>query len=109
MFKIGDKVKLTRNGRTGVIERISDGIAIIRPDDSISHFTAEMLDRLEMAAIPALTDGSGSWMVSRRDTGEVVGEFFARQNVEAFDLNRVTVETARQYLERVNAAIKAGA
>jgi hypothetical protein len=47
MFKIGDKVKLTRNGRTGVIERISDDIAIIRPDDNISHFTAEMLDRLE--------------------------------------------------------------
>jgi hypothetical protein len=49
MFKIGDKVKLTRNGRTGVIERISDDIAIIRPDDNISHFTAELLDRLQHA------------------------------------------------------------
>jgi hypothetical protein len=48
MFKIGDKVKLTRNGRTGVIERISDGIAIIRTDDNISHFVAEMLEYLEI-------------------------------------------------------------
>ncbi len=109
MFKIGDKVKLTRNGRTGVVERISDDIAIVRPDDNISHFTAEMLEYLEPVAIPTLTDGSGSWIVSRRDTGEVVGEFFTRQNVEAFNLDRVIIETARQYLERINAAIKAGA
>jgi hypothetical protein len=57
--------------------------------------------------IPELNDGSGSWIVSRRDTGEVVGEFFARQHVEMFNPDKVTIETARRYLERVNAEIKA--
>ena len=46
-FNIGDAVRIISRQRTGTIERISDGIAIIRPDDNISHFTAAFLTDLE--------------------------------------------------------------
>jgi hypothetical protein len=46
-FKIGDAVRIISRQRTGTIDRISDGIAIIRPDDNISHFTAAFLTDLE--------------------------------------------------------------
>lgn len=56
-------------------------------------------------SIPALEHHCGSWVVSRKDTGEVVGEFFNRSNVEKFNPEKVVIETALQYLNRVNAAI----
>jgi hypothetical protein len=43
----GDAVLIISRQRTGTIERISDGIAIIRTDDNISHFTAAFLTDLE--------------------------------------------------------------
>jgi hypothetical protein len=46
-FKIGDAVRIISRQRTGTIDRISDGIAIIRPDDNISHFTAAFITDLE--------------------------------------------------------------
>jgi hypothetical protein len=46
-FNLGDKVRIISNGRTGTIDRISDGIAIIRTDDHVSHFTAAFLADLE--------------------------------------------------------------
>ena len=44
---IGDAVRIISRQRTGTIERISDGIAIIRTDDNLSHFTAAFLTDLE--------------------------------------------------------------
>lgn len=52
--------------------------------------------------IPALEPHCGSWIVTRRDTGEVVGEFYARASVERFDPAKVTVQTAAQYLGALN-------
>jgi hypothetical protein len=43
----GDTVRIISRQRTGTIDRISDGIAIIRPDDNISHFTAAFITDLE--------------------------------------------------------------
>lgn len=48
---IGDAVRIISRQRTGTIERISDGIAIIRTDDNISHFTAAFLTDLEPNAM----------------------------------------------------------
>ena len=48
--------------------------------------------------IPALEPHCGSWIVTRRDTGEAVGEFYERANVERFDPEKVIVQTAAQYL-----------
>lgn len=41
-FEIGDKVRIERNGRTGIITAIQDdgAIAFIEADDMISMFTA---------------------------------------------------------------------
>jgi len=50
-FKIGDTVRIVSRQRTGTIDRISDGIAIIRPDDNVSHFTAAFLTDLEPNAM----------------------------------------------------------
>ncbi len=53
--------------------------------------------------IPALERHCGSWVVSRKDTGAVVGEFYDRRIVERFNPDKVTVETALKYLCRINA------
>ena len=58
--------------------------------------------------IPELEPHCGSWVVTRRDTGEVIGEFFHRPNVEKCNPDRVTIETALQYLVRINRGIKNG-
>lgn len=57
--------------------------------------------------VPELLPYEGSWIVSRRDTGEVVGEFFSRQQVEMFNPTRVVIEGAGRYLARLNSEIKA--
>ncbi len=57
--------------------------------------------------IPELEHGSGSWVATRKSTGEVIGEFYVRDNVEKFNPRTVLVETILQYLVRINAAVKA--
>ena len=52
--------------------------------------------------IPPLEWHCGSWVITRRDTGEVIGEFFERRNVERFNPARVTIQTAAQYLAGLN-------
>ncbi len=56
--------------------------------------------------VPNLDRHSGSWIVTRIKDGKVIGEFFTRRNVERFDPKKTLVETAYQYLGRVNADIK---
>lgn len=53
-------------------------------------------------SIPRLEPHCGSWIVTRRDTGDVIGEYFNRLSVERFDLSKCRVETAAQYLGRIN-------
>jgi hypothetical protein len=55
--------------------------------------------------VPELDHFSGSWVVSRKD-GTVVGEFYERSNVEKFNPETCVVETAYQYLTRINSEIK---
>lgn len=56
-------------------------------------------------SIPPLDHYSGSWVVCRKDTGAVVGEFYDRRTVERFNADKVTIETAYVYLCRINAEI----
>ena len=58
-----------------------------------------------MINVPALEHFCGSWIVSRK-SGEVIGEFFERANVEKFNPDTCFVETAAQYLARVNREIR---
>ena len=58
-----------------------------------------------MIAIPALEPSCGSWVVSRK-SGEVIGGFFERVNVERFNPATCVVETTLAYLCRLNAKIK---
>ena len=53
--------------------------------------------------VPPLDRWSGSWVVTRRSDGKVIGEFYDRRNVERFNSTKVVVETAHQYLVRVRA------
>lgn len=53
-------------------------------------------------ALPPLPPGCGSWIVSRKDTGEVVGEFFSARTVGRIDQTRFNVESALDYLARIN-------
>jgi hypothetical protein len=46
-----------------------------------------------------------SWIVSRKD-GTLIGEFFDRRIVERFNPETCTVETAAQYLARINREIR---
>ena len=46
---------------------------------------------------------SGSWVITRIATGEVIGEFYNRETVENFDNDEWLIETAAQYLGRINA------
>ena len=45
---------------------------------------------------------SGSWIVSRKDSGEVVGEFYDENSLKKFDPSKVNIETASDYLGRIN-------
>lgn len=58
-----------------------------------------------MINIPELEPWCGSWVVSRK-SGEVIGEFYNRDNVAKFNPVTCIVETAQQYLARINKAIK---
>lgn len=57
--------------------------------------------------VPPLEPWCGSWVVTRRADGEVIGEFFDRRTVEAFNPETCLIETTAQYLGRVNREIKA--
>ena len=56
--------------------------------------------------IPELEHFCGSWVITRIATGEVIGEFFSRSNVEKFNGATCRAETAYQYLTRVNREIR---
>lgn len=58
-----------------------------------------------MKTIPELERHCGSWVVTRRATGEVIGEFYDRKNVERFNPDKVFIETAAQYLGRINSKL----
>lgn len=60
-----------------------------------------------MSHIPDLEPHCNSWVVTRKATGEVVGEFYDRKLVERFDPAKCLIETAAQYLGRINTLIKA--
>lgn len=55
---------------------------------------------------PPLPYGNGSWIVRRRATGEVIGEFFSAANVAKF--NRATCEAIPigSYLASLNGKAK---
>jgi hypothetical protein len=56
----------------------------------------------EMKTIPELEPYCGSWVVTRKATDEVIGEFFNRHNVEKFNPDTCLIETTAQYLGRIN-------
>ena len=58
--------------------------------------------------IPKLEQGCGSWVVTRKATGEVIGEFFDASSVAKFNPEKVVIETFHQYLCRINRQIKSG-
>lgn len=55
-----------------------------------------------MNHIPELEHHCGSWVITRKSDGRVVGEFFDRENVSMFDPEKVLIETAAAYLARIN-------
>lgn len=57
--------------------------------------------------VPELDQYCGSWVVSHHD-GSVIGEFYDRSDVERFNAATCRVETAAQYLGRINTAILKG-
>lgn len=59
-----------------------------------------------MSHVPPLEPHCGSWIVTRKATGEVVGEFYDRATVERFDPATCRIETAAQYLARLNCEIR---
>jgi hypothetical protein len=50
---------------------------------------------------------NGSWIITRRATGEVIGEFFDARSVAQFDPEKCLIETAQEYLKRLNAGLSA--
>ncbi|QSF43515.1 LPD29 domain-containing protein [Paenibacillus tianjinensis] len=56
--------------------------------------------------IPELGHFSGSWVVSGVKDGSVIGEFYERSNIEKFNPEACLIETALQYLQRINKSIK---
>ena len=55
--------------------------------------------------IPQLEYHCGSWIVWRKETGEVIGEFFNPASLLRFNPEKVTIETANQYLCKLNKVI----
>ncbi len=48
-----------------------------------------------------------SWIITDRETGKAVFETFDRDVAAAINRNKYEVTDAREYLERLNASIKA--
>lgn len=61
-----------------------------------------------MLHVPALEPHCGSWILTRRATGEVIGEVYDRAHVVRFNPATVLIETAAQYLGRINRQIAEG-
>ncbi|MFC8688188.1 hypothetical protein [Brevibacillus porteri] len=55
-----------------------------------------------MIIVPERDHFSGSWIVTRKTDGSVIGEFYDLKNVEKFNPDTCQVETAYQYLCRIN-------
>jgi len=49
---------------------------------------------------------SNSWIITRIKTGEVIGEFYDYKNVLKFNPETCLIETAYDYLCRINDEIK---
>ncbi len=88
--------KIGRPGPAGV-ERVVQGLLALKDKGEITGFPP----------IPALEPWCGSWIVVRRATGEVIGEFFDRAAVERFNPATCEVRTAQQHLAAVNRALTA--
>lgn len=54
--------------------------------------------------IPSLENHCGSWIITRRATGAVIGEFYERSTVMRFNPETCLIETTAQYLGRLNSA-----
>lgn len=48
-----------------------------------------------------------SWIITRKSTGEVIGEFFDRRSVARFNPATCLIETVGDYLTRFNAKVLA--
>lgn len=55
---------------------------------------------------PPLPDGCNSWIAIRRETNEVIGEFWHWRNVARFNSDTVEVLPTVEYLRRVNRTIR---
>jgi hypothetical protein len=51
---------------------------------------------------------SGSWVLTRKATGEVIGEIFKPCELLFFNPHKVLIETTLMYLSRINQEIKKG-
>lgn len=49
---------------------------------------------------------TNSWILTRHATGEIIGEFYDPANVAKFDPAKVRIETAYEYLIRLNQEIR---
>lgn len=64
-------------------------------------------NKADVPMIPNLEPHCGSWIVTRRATGEVIGEFYERSSVERFNPETCLIETAAQHLSRLSSAMGA--
>ncbi len=60
-----------------------------------------------MSELPALPRDrwSNSWVVTRCDSGEVLGEFYDSAVITKLDRSKMRIETAHAYLCRFNKAV----
>lgn len=91
-------------------QQIKDAIANAKPVGEKAKAKNKPVEQSQSTEtkshIPELNDGSGSWIVTRKSTGEPVGEFYDRKSVERFDPSKVDVKTAMQHLKGLNSKIK---
>ena len=55
-----------------------------------------------MSHIPILEHYCNSWIVTRKSTNVVIGEFYNINNVSKFDPEKCLIETSAQYLAKLN-------
>jgi hypothetical protein len=61
---------------------------------------------VEINHVPELDYFSGSWIVTRIKDGSVFGEFYDPSNVSKFNPEVCRIETAYQYLTRINRTLR---
>ena len=59
-----------------------------------------------MNEVPELEHHCGSWIISRKSDGKSVLETFSREIAEKINTEKYTIETALQYLCRINRKIR---